>query len=664
MEADVASKIKDLREKIRYHENRYYVLDDPVISDQEFDSLIQELTELEEHHPDLITPDSPTQRVGGKPLDSFKKVRHSEQMLSLANAFSREELIDFSRRIYRQLDESEVVFIVEHKIDGLSAILKYENGLFVQGATRGNGIIGEDITANIKTIKTVPLKLSEEVDLEVRGEIYIGKEDFSRLNARRLENGESTFANPRNAAAGSVRQLDPAIAAARPLSLLTYSLVNVTGQTVETHFEALQLLQDLGFKVNWHQKCRDIEEAAVLCQEWTEKRDELPYEIDGMVIKINNLSQREELGATAKSPRWALAYKFPAKQKTTVVKYIVVSVGRTGALTPTAVLEPVEIDGSTVSRATLHNEDEIRKKDVRIGDHVLVQKAGDVIPEVVKVIKDKRTGEEQEFVMPHVCPECGGEVAREDGEAVSRCTNVTGCPAQIREGILHFVSRNAMNIEGVGPALIDQLLENDLIFDYADLYYLQKDDLVSLERMAEKSASNVLEAIEDSKERPLFRLVFALGIRHVGEGAARVLTEKYYSLDELRSASEEELMELEEIGPTIAESIRNFFNEPHNQQVIDKLKEAGVKMEEDGQEQTEKKLAGKVFVFTGSLDGYTRNQAKEIVLEMGGEVTSSVSNNTDYVVVGEKPGSKLDKANKLGVKTLSEAKFKELVGNK
>lgn len=659
----IEQEIKELREKIRYHEYRYYVLDSPEISDAEFDDLMRRLEKLEEEHPEFITPDSPTQRVGGEPLEGFRKVEHSTPMLSLGNAFNPGELKEFANRIYRLAGTDQITFVVEHKIDGLSAILTYEEGRLVLGATRGNGVVGEDVTENIRTIRAVPLKLRKDVNLEVRGEVYISKKDFEHLNERRLDKGEEPFANPRNAAAGSVRQLDPQIAASRSLSLIAYDLVHYGEGNINSHLEALELLQELGFKVNWHQRCSSIEEVISYCQEWTEKREELPFEIDGLVIKVNDLGLREKLGSTAKSPRWAIAYKFPAQQKTTTIKDIIISVGRTGALTPTAILEPVHIAGSTVSRATLHNEDEIRRKDIKIGDQVLVQKAGDVIPEVVKVIKDKRDGDETEFSMPDFCPVCGGEVVREEGEAVSRCTNVTGCPAQKREGILHFVSRNAMNIDGVGPALIDQLLEKGLIEDYADLYYLKKEDLIPLERMAEKSAENALKAIEGSKNRPLHNLFFALGIRHVGAGVARVLARVYHSVDELEEANLEELTEIDEIGPIIAESIVNFFKAEHNRKVIEKLKKAGVKLAGEGQSKGKviKELEGKKFVFTGGLVNLTRNEAKELVLSVGGDVSSSVSKKTDYVVVGEDPGSKYDKARELGVTILSEVEFLKLL---
>ncbi|MGB4177121.1 MAG: NAD-dependent DNA ligase LigA, partial [Halanaerobiales bacterium] len=475
-EKAIRERVEKLREEIRYHEYRYYVLDAPEISDAEFDQLMRELEKLEAEYPELISGDSPTQRVGGEPLSAFEKIEHSVPMLSLGNAFNEGELRDFAERVYRLAGRRDLEFLVEHKLDGLTAVLRYEAGVLTLGATRGNGIVGEVVTENIRTIHSVPLKLAQPLNLEVRGEVYISKDDFQRINAERLEQGEEPFANPRNAAAGSVRQLDPRIAAARSLTMQVYDLVNVEDLELRTDTEALALLQDLGFKVNWYQSCRNLDELVEICKEWTIKREDLPYEIDGLVIKVNDLALRQEMGATARSPRWAIAYKFPGQQKTSLVKDIVITVGRTGALTPTAILEPVHIAGSTISRATLHNEDEIRRKDIRIGDHVLVQKAGDVIPEVVKVIKEKRDGSERVFQMPDKCPVCGAEAVREEGEAVLRCSNVTGCPAQLREGILHFISRDAMNIEGVGPALVDQLLEKGLLKDYADLYALREED--------------------------------------------------------------------------------------------------------------------------------------------------------------------------------------------
>ena len=662
-EKAIRERVEKLREEIRYHEYRYYVLDAPEISDAEFDQLMRELEKLEAEYPELISGDSPTQRVGGEPLSVFEKIEHSVPMLSLGNAFNEGELRDFAERVYRLAGRRDLEFLVEHKLDGLTAVLRYEAGVLTLGATRGNGIVGEVVTENIRTIHSVPLKLAQPLNLEVRGEVYISKDDFQRINAERLEQGEEPFANPRNAAAGSVRQLDPRIAAARSLTMQVYDLVNVEDLELRTDTEALTLLQDLGFKVNWYQSCRNLDELVEICKEWTIKREDLPYEIDGLVIKVNDLALRQEMGATARSPRWAIAYKFPGQQKTSLVKDIVITVGRTGALTPTAILEPVHIAGSTISRATLHNEDEIRRKDIRIGDHVLVQKAGDVIPEVVKVIKEKRDGSERVFQMPDKCPVCGAEAVREEGEAVLRCSNVTGCPAQLREGILHFISRDAMNIEGVGPALVDQLLEKGLLKDYADLYALREEDLLPLERMGKKSASNVIQAIRRSKERELHNLIFALGIRHVGAGVARVLAGAYKSIKELAGASREELEAIEEIGPAIAGSIVNFFREDKNLQVVEKLRQYGVKMSTDPEEEEAslvEGIAGKRFVFTGTLNNFSRTEAREKVLAAGGKVSSSVSKNTDYLVAGEGGGSKLAKARDLGVTVLTEEEFLEL----
>ena len=662
-EKEIIEKINNLREEIRHHEYRYFALDSPEISDAEFDQLMRDLESMEEQYPELVTADSPTQRVGGEPLDSFGKVEHTSTMLSLGNAFDEGELISFANRLYKLAGTRDIDFVIEHKIDGLSAILTYENGLLTVGATRGNGTIGENVTKNIKTIRSVPLGLPEEISAEIRGEVYISKSDFKTINEKRLDREEEPFANPRNAAAGSIRQLDPRIAAERSLSMLAYDLVNVEEVQIESHIEAMEFLKEMGFKVNWYHQCNNIEEVISLCTEWGEKRDDLPYEIDGLVIKVNDLSLREQLGSTAKSPRWAIAYKFPAQQKVTVVKDIIISVGRTGALTPTAVLEPVHLAGSTVSRATLHNEDEIRRKGVRIGDHVLVQKAGDVIPEVVKVIKDKRNGQEKIFKMPESCPECGAEAVRQEAEAVTRCINVTGCPAQRREGLIHYISRNAMNIDGVGPALVDQLLGKEMIVDYADLYSLTIDDLIHLDRMGKKSANNAVEAIQGSKDRSLNNLIFALGIRHVGAGVARVLSQVYKSIDELSYAKGEDLEVVEEIGPVIADSIVNFFNEEHNQRVIEKLKNQGIKMSSDQEEDSTKVIdafSGKRFVFTGGLDNFTRSEAKDKVISAGGKVSSSVSKNTDYLVAGESTGSKMDKARDLDVTILNEEQFIDL----
>ncbi|ADQ15253.1 NAD-dependent DNA ligase LigA [Halanaerobium hydrogeniformans] len=656
-------KIKALREKIRKAEYRYFVLDDPQISDAEFDKLMQDLLKLESQFPELVTADSPTQRVGGEVLDEFEKVEHSTEMLSLDNSFNAEELRGFDQRVKKNTTERDYQYIVEHKIDGLSAVIRYQGGSFQLGATRGNGEVGENITENMKTIRSLPLKIEDKAELELRGEIYLSKSEFERINEKRLENEKKPFANPRNAAAGSVRQLDSKIAASRRLSILIYDLISHSNREFETHLEVFAYLEEQGFNVNWHKKADDIGKVIEICQEWEEKRESLDFEIDGLVVKINNLNLREELGSTARSPRWAIAYKFPAQQKTTRVKSIEISLGRTGALTPTAVLEPVEIAGSTVSRATLHNEDEIKRKDIRIGDIVLVQKAGDVIPEVVKVIKEKRDGCEKEFEMPDHCPVCGTKVKRPEGEAVTRCTNIS-CPAQRKEKILHFVSRDAMNIEGVGPALVDQLLENDLIDDYGDLYFLKKHHLQNLERMGEKSSQNVIDAIKQSKDREFFRVIYALGIRHVGLGAARTLSDNYSSISQLMEASNEELEEIDEIGPVIADSIIDFFAEKQNRDLISRLRQAGINLSRENTEEKEKFLEGLKFVFTGSLNDFTRSEVKDLVEKAGGRSVSSVSSKTDYLVIGDNPGSKYQKAQELGIKILSESEFKELLENK
>ncbi|GAW91558.1 NAD-dependent DNA ligase LigA [Calderihabitans maritimus] len=654
----IKDRIEELRRVIEEHNYRYYVLDQPVITDQEYDELMRELIELENRYPEFITPDSPTQRVGGAPLEAFETVRHDVPLLSLANAFGADELREFDRRI-RQAVGGPVDYVVELKIDGVSVALTYENGLFVTGATRGDGYLGENITANLRTVPTVPLRIREKLPrLVVRGEGYMPKKAFEALNQEREKEGQPLFANPRNAAAGSLRQLDPRITARRSLQVFVYDLLAIEGEEPATHAEVLEFLERLGFAVNPHRKvCADIEEVIVYCEEWTERREELPYEIDGMVVKVNRREFHRILGNTAKSPRWAIAYKFPAQQAVTQVENIIVRVGRTGALTPTAVLKPVRLAGTTVTRATLHNEDMIREKDVRLGDMVVVQKAGDIIPEVVNVLKERRTGEEREFHMPEYCPECGARVVRLEGEAAARCSGGLACPAQVREGIIHFASRQAMNIEGLGPAVINQLLEKGLIRDPGDLYYLKYEELVKLERLGPQSAKNLLEAIEASKQNSLAQLIFALGIRHVGSRAARLLAENFASLDELAQASYEELTAIPEIGPKMAESIISFFREPRNQEVIGKLKRAGVNTRGDVNGNLQRPLAGKRFVLTGTLASMTRREAQEKIEALGGEVSSSVSRKTDYVVVGENPGSKYDRAKELGITILNEQDF-------
>jgi len=665
---NIEKNIEELREKIRYHNYRYYVLDNPIVSDAEYDQLMRDLIELEEKYPRYITPSSPTQRVGIEPVSEFVTVKHIIPMQSLANAFSSEELISFDQRMKKIVPQQKIDYVVELKIDGLAVALVYEKGIFVRGATRGNGVTGEEISSNLRTIKSIPLKLlGKEIPsrIEIYGEVYMKKSEFNKLNEERMKNKESLFANPRNAAAGSVRQLDPRITTQRPLDTFIYRATFPEGLKFNSHMEVLNYLKKIGFKVNSHIKlCQDIEEAIKYCRQWIEKKEELDYEIDGMVIKVNSLSLREELGSTTRSPRWAIAYKFPAQQTTTKVRDIIVQVGRTGALTPVAILDPVRISGSVVQRATLHNEDEIMRKDIRIGDIVLVQKAGEVIPEVIKVIKEKRTGKEKEFVIPAQCPVCGAKVFRSEGEVVSRCNSLT-CPAQIKERIRHFASRNAMDIEGLGPAIIDQLVEKDLIKDVSDLYFLKRDNLISLERMAEKSADNLLIAIEKSKEKPFSNLIYGLGIRYVGVHSSEVITRHFPTLSKFREAGLEELIEINEIGPKIAESIILFFKEKENLAIIERLRGAGLNFGQEEEEMRKEKgaqiLAGKQFVLTGALKDFTRTQITEIISELGGRVTGSVSKKTDYVVAGEEPGSKYERAKKLGVSIISEEQFKRII---
>lgn len=651
-----------LKKELAKHNYAYYVLDAPLISDREYDLLMQELLALEEKYPELVTPDSPSQRVGGEPLKSFAQVTHPKPLLSLANAFHSGDLRDFHKRI-QTAGFGEMEYVVEPKIDGLSVALIYEQGNLVSGATRGDGIIGEDITQNLKTIPFIPLRIKEDVSfLAVRGEAFMPKKAFVRLNEERSRQGISLFANPRNAAAGSLRQLDPKVAASRSLSAFFYEIIQVEGRELKTHWQALQLLEELGLPVNPDRKlCRNIDEVIDYCQEWAEKRASLPFEIDGMVIKVNDLSVQEALGSTSKNPRWAIAYKFPAEQATTTIKDIVVKVGRTGVLTPTAILQPVRLAGTTVSRASLHNEDMIKEKDIQLGDTVVVQKAGEIIPEVVAVLPEKRTGRERPFRLPTSCPECGSRVVRLEGEAAHRCTGGLACPAQVREGIIHFASREAMDIEGLGPKVVEQLLAAGLIRDAADLYYLKYEDLIDLERFGDQSARNLLTAIENSKQRPLNRLLFALGIRHVGSRAGKILAEHFPSIDALQNASQEELQQIPEIGPRIAESIQSFFHEPVNRRVLEKLAEAGIKMEREKAVSKPQPLAGLQFVLTGTLDSFSRKEAQKLIEEKGGRVSGSVSKNTDYLIAGANPGSKYNKALALNVPILSEKDFLEMI---
>jgi DNA ligase (NAD+) len=626
--------------------------------------LIRELQKLEEEHPELRTPNSPTQRVGAPPLEEFEIVRHTIPMLSLANAFNETEARDFDKRVKKFLEtSSEVAYVAEPKLDGLAVELVYERGQFVVGSTRGDGVNGENITQNLRTIKTIPLQLiRREIPvperLEVRGEVIMQLDKFRGLNRKREEIGEPLFANPRNAAAGSVRQLDSKITAGRPLEIYCYGIGEVRGRTFKTHWEILQAFPKWGLRTNPHiQKCQSIDEVLEYYQEMNEKRERLPYEIDGIVIKVDRLDLQMRLGEISRSPRWALAFKFEPKQETTKILDIRVQVGRTGALTPVAVMEPVKVGGVEVSRATLHNQDEIDKKDVRVGDTVIIQRAGDVIPEVVQVITSKRTGSEKKFRMPSKCPVCGAEVVRE--EAIHRCIGLD-CPAQLKGRIKHFASKRAMDIEGLGVKLIDQFVDKGLVRDVADIYYIKKDQLIALERMADKSAQNIIEAIEESKTKPLSKFLYALGIRHVGETTAEDLARHFSRLDDFFHLSEEDLMEVEGIGPEVAASVHQFFSDKKNKESIDRLKKAGMKVIEPKAKE-KGKLAGKTFVFTGALQTFGRDEARNLVESLGGLTASSVSKKVDYVVVGEDPGSKFDKAKELGIKILSEEAFKKMI---
>lgn len=656
-------RIKALSEEIEAHNYRYYVMDNPIISDAQYDKMLRELEKLEKQYPSLASPYSPAQRVGGQPGEGFATVRHISPMMSLANAFTESELRDFDRRVRQALSGETVKYVVEPKIDGLAVSLFYENGLFSRGATRGDGETGEDISENLKTIRSMPLRLRKIIQaLEVRGEAYMTKDSFARLNEAREETGEPLFANPRNAAAGTLRQLDPRIAASRRLNLIVYGIGHSEGIEPQDHSDVLELLQELGLRANEFHVFDDMSEIVKYCLDWQSRRFELPYAIDGLVIKVNSLDQQQRLGTTSKSPRWAIAYKFPPEQAVTTVKNIFVRVGRTGVLTPTAEMEPVRIAGATVSRATLHNEDNIREKDIRIGDKVLIQKAGDIIPEVIAVLPDERKGDEKVWAIPAECPSCGSRVTRAAGEAAVRCTNMA-CPAQLWEGLIHFASRHAMNITGLGPAVLAQILAGGLVRDPADLYRLRYEDLVVLERLGPKSAQNLLGAVQASKKNSLSRLIFALGIRHVGERASKILAAHYGSLEALMGAGEDELMVIPEIGPKIAASIVAFFTAAQNRRVIDKLVRAGVntRAERSGGAGAGP-LAGKVFVLTGALESFTRQEAQEIVERLGGIVSSSVSRITDYVVAGERPGSKYDKAVSLAIPILDENEFKKLTG--
>ncbi|EOR21525.1 NAD-dependent DNA ligase LigA [Niallia nealsonii AAU1] len=669
MEQNLAEKrVKELHNLLNQYGYEYYVLDNPSVPDAEYDALLNELIRLEEQFPSLKTNESPSQRIGGEILDMFSKVQHRKPMLSLGNAFNEADLRDFDRKV-RAVIGDNFSYVCELKIDGLAVSLRYENGLFEQGATRGDGTTGEDITANLKTIRSIPLRLNQPVSLEVRGEAFMPKKSFEALNKIKDETGEEPFANPRNAAAGSLRQLDPRIAASRNLDVFLYAIGDVGETGVQSHSEGLDLLDTLGFKTNKERKkCTTIDDVIQYIDSWQDKRPHLPYEIDGIVIKVDNLAHQEQLGTTVKSPRWAIAYKFPAEEVMTKLLNIELNVGRTGVVTPTALLEPVKVAGTTVKRASLHNEDLIREKDIRLGDTVIVKKAGDIIPEVVNVLVEKRTGEEVEFLMPTHCPECASELVRLEGEVALRCINPK-CPAQIREGLIHFVSRNAMNIDGLGERVISQLFSEKLIEDVADLYTLEFERLIQLERMGEKSVNNLLQAIANSKQNSLERLLFGLGIRHVGAKAAKTIAMEFKHIDQLMVATKEDLTAINEIGEKMADSIVTFFEQEEVLELITELKAYGVNMEYTGPlpvatEEADSVFAGKTIVLTGKLEQLSRNEAKEQIELLGGKITGSVSKKTDLVIAGEDAGSKLTKAEQLGIEVWDEERLMEELKNK
>ena len=666
--AKVKQRVEELRTLINYHNYRYYVLDSPEISDAEYDALMRELSQLEAEHPQLVTPDSPTQRIGAPPVEEFGVVEHRLPLLSLANAFSYEELAAWHKRTSNLLGGRQFDLVCEPKIDGLAVALTYIDGLFVTGATRGDGYRGENITQNLRTIRSIPLSVAKGAPprFEVRGEVYLPKAGFKKLNEGRAKEGLPLFANPRNAAAGSVRQLDSSITARRPLDIFVYGLGWAEGKTIpDTHWEIMQYLKSLGFKINPNIRlCSTIDEAESYYQRWVKSHESWPYEADGMVVKVDSIALQEELGVVAHEPRWAIAYKFPAVQGTTRLIDIGINVGRTGSLNPYAIMEPIRVGGVVISSAALHNEEDIHRKDIRIGDWVIVQRAGEVIPEIVGPVVSRRTGSETIFLMPSRCPVCGAEVVKPEGEAMHRCTNAA-CPSQALERIRHFVSRGAMDIEGVGEKLCQALFEKGLVKNPADLYYLTREQLLTLERMADKSVSSVLNSIEGSKNRPLARVIFALGITHIGEEYAELLAENFSSIDELAKATPEELLSLPSVGPKVANSIVVFFKQEGNKSIIEKLRKAGVRL---GKEKSEERkpeelpLAGLEFVLTGKLEAFTRQEAEAKINALGGKASSDVTKKTSYVIVGADPGSKVAKAEKLGVKTLSEVEFLELVG--
>lgn len=660
---EAVKRMNELRERLNKYNYEYYVLDQPTVSDAEYDQALQDLIKLEDRFPELIVPHSPSQRVGGEALDAFVKVEHTTPMLSLANAFDEQDLHNFDRRVRERIGD-DFSYVCELKIDGLAVSLSYRGGEFVQGATRGDGTIGEEVTSNLRTIRSIPLTLAKPLDFEVRGEVFMSMSSFIKLNEARIKAGEEPFANPRNAAAGSIRQLDPKVAARRSLDIFVYSISQLTSEEIKAHSEGLHLLQELGFKTNREAKrCKTITEVIHYVETWLERRATLDYATDGIVIKVDSLQQQEALGATSKSPRWAIAYKFPAEEVATKLIDIELSVGRTGVVTPTAILTPVTVAGTVVQRASLHNEDLIKAKDIRIGDTVFIKKAGDIIPEVLKVNVAQRTGEEKEFSMPKHCPACQSSLARLDGEVALRCLN-PACPAQMLEGLIHFASRTAMNIEGLGEKVSEQLYNEGLVRNVADLYKLKKEDLLQLERMGEKSSDNLLSAIEASKQNSLERLLFGLGIRFVGVTAARTLAETYKTMDALLSTTEDELQTVNDIGERMADSIVRYFEEEEAVTLISELKNAGVNMNYKGitsetEADPDSFFAGKTIVLTGRLANFTRSEAQLEIEAQGGKVTNNVSKRTDVVIAGEEAGSKLTRAEQLGVQVLNEQQFQE-----
>lgn len=658
---DIEKRIKELTDELNYHNYKYYVEDNPEISDFDFDKMLVELEELEKEYPQFKSNNSPTARVGGEAVKGFNEIRHDIPMLSQQKAFSYEEILDFDRRVKAVVPNAK--YVVEQKIDGLSVSLEYTDGVFTRGSTRGDGITGEDVTENLRTIRTIPLELKDKLPfIEVRGEVFLSRDNFEKINSLLEATSQPMFANPRNAAAGSLRQLDPKVAAKRKLDIFVFNIQQIRGAEIKTHIEGLEFLQKQGFKTILDKKSyASIEDAYKRVEEIGEERGSLYFDIDGAVIKVDNLSDRELLGNTAKFPRWSIAYKYPAEKKTTKIRDIKVQVGRTGVITPLAILDTVHIAGSNVSRATLHNLDYIREKDIRVGDTVVIEKAGDIIPAVVEVIKDNRNGSEKEFEMPAHCLECGALIVREEGEAAYRCTGLN-CPAQRLRNIIHFVSRTAMDIDGLGPSIIEQMLDKHLIETAADLYYVKPKDIAEMDKMGEKSAQNLIAALEKSKTNPLYRLINSFGIRHIGEKAAKILASQYKTLENLRNATVDELTQIPDIGEKMAVSIVEFFNEEQTKEFITKLENAGVHCVDDSENSiVDRRFQDMTFVLTGTLEKYKRSEAGKIIESYGGKTSSSVSKKTTYVLAGAEAGSKLDKAQALGVTIITEAEFEELI---